>query len=91
MSYVQSLPESEPLLLLILTLARQIGAVTVAEGVETTEQLRWLLARGCDQIQGHLFSPAVPAEQFPGVVRAVEDKARRVMEASLTLSKALNA
>ncbi|MEZ5826695.1 MAG: EAL domain-containing protein [Geminicoccaceae bacterium] len=41
---------------LIISLARQIGARVVAEGVETAEQLSWLRERGCPEYQGFLFS-----------------------------------
>ena len=46
----------------IVLLARSIGLVVVAEGVETASQLEFLRARHCDYAQGFLFSPAVPAE-----------------------------
>ena len=36
----------------------------LAEGVETEAQLRLLQAEGCDEVQGFLFSPAVPPDQF---------------------------
>ncbi len=63
-SFVQQLPSSGPLLSLILALAKQIGAITVAEGVETAEQLAWLREHDCDQVQGFLFSQAVPADDL---------------------------
>ena len=34
----------------------------VAEGVEHAEQLRFLRAHGCDEIQGYLISQPVPAD-----------------------------
>lgn len=63
-SFVQQLPSSGPLLRLILALANQIGAITVAEGVEEPEQLAWLRQHDCDQVQGFLFSEAVPADEL---------------------------
>ncbi|MEW5889022.1 MAG: hypothetical protein AB1768_08200 [Pseudomonadota bacterium] len=36
----------------------------VAEGVETREQLAFLVEQGCDVIQSHLFGEPQPAEQF---------------------------
>jgi len=36
----------------------------VAEGVETEEQLRFLLDSGCDACQGYLFSPPRPAAEI---------------------------
>lgn len=77
--FIQELPTSGPLLLLILTLAKQIGATTVAEGVETPEQLEWLAAHGCDQIQGFLFSKAVPVKDLSCAVRDVEQKAQTLL------------
>ncbi|MEZ5848231.1 MAG: EAL domain-containing protein [Geminicoccaceae bacterium] len=49
---------------LILTLARQIGARVVAEGVETDDQLNWLRECGCPEYQGFLFSRPIPADML---------------------------
>ena len=48
----------------IVTMAQQLRQELVAEGVETPEQMAFLRELGCDQLQGYLFSPAVPAAQF---------------------------
>jgi diguanylate cyclase (GGDEF)-like protein len=48
----------------IIALAGAFGMTTVAEGVETPEQLETLAQLGCQQSQGYLHSPAVPAAQF---------------------------
>ena len=53
---------SASLVAAILRLTESLGITTVAEGVETEEQLRILTELGCDLAQGHLFSPPVPAE-----------------------------
>jgi diguanylate cyclase (GGDEF)-like protein/PAS domain S-box-containing protein len=45
----------------IVDLARNLGIVTVAEGVERPEQLELLRERGCDEMQGQLVSHALPA------------------------------
>ncbi|MEM7566476.1 MAG: EAL domain-containing protein [Pseudomonadota bacterium] len=71
-SFIQGLPQSAPLLSLVITLARQIGAETVAEGVEDEAQLQWLAAKGCDQIQGFLFSKAVPQEDLAEAILRIE-------------------
>jgi diguanylate cyclase len=49
----------------IISLARSMKRETVAEGVESEDQARILRLIGCDQMQGFLVSPAVPAAQVP--------------------------
>ena len=44
-----------PLLTGVAQLAHQIGAIVVAEGVETTAQLTAAIAAGCDAVQGYLL------------------------------------
>lgn len=62
-SFVNQLPESGPIVRLILTLARQIGAKVVAEGVETVEQFEFLSKEGCEQVQGYyIAAPLFPVE-----------------------------
>jgi EAL domain-containing protein (putative c-di-GMP-specific phosphodiesterase class I) len=51
----------------IINLARGLDVGVVAEGVETIEQLRCLVAEGCDEIQGFFFSPPRPASAIPEV------------------------
>ena len=48
----------------VVGLARALGLATVAEGVETADQAARLLELGCDQAQGYLWSPAVPADEL---------------------------
>jgi diguanylate cyclase len=45
----------------IITMARELKISTVAEGVETLEQVEFLRNHGCFTVQGHLFSPALKA------------------------------
>lgn len=47
---------AEPLVESILALAASLGLEVVAEGVETPEQLAFLAAHGCDNVQGYLLS-----------------------------------
>jgi diguanylate cyclase (GGDEF)-like protein len=44
-------------------LGKSLGIRTVAEGVETSEQLALLRSEGCDEVQGHLFGQARPAAE----------------------------
>jgi len=37
---------------------------TIAEGVETVEQLNMLVEKGCDEIQGYYFGKPMLAEKF---------------------------
>ena len=46
----------------IIDLARTLGMRTVAEGVETAEQLARLRELGCEIAQGNYFSEPLPAE-----------------------------
>jgi len=48
----------------IISLAHSLDLKVVAEGVETAEQAKLLRLLKCDEIQGFLFSQAVPAEQI---------------------------
>jgi len=47
----------------IIDLARELGMNTVAEGVETRQQLQMLDTLGCRSGQGHLFSPALDTKR----------------------------
>jgi diguanylate cyclase (GGDEF)-like protein len=48
----------------IINLAHALKLNTVAEGVETEEQLRQLRLLGCDEMQGYLYGKPVPVESF---------------------------
>jgi diguanylate cyclase (GGDEF)-like protein len=47
----------------IANLGRTLGITTTAEGVETEEQLKTMIAYRCTEVQGYLFSRPVPASQ----------------------------
>ncbi|MEO8165358.1 MAG: EAL domain-containing protein, partial [Betaproteobacteria bacterium] len=48
----------------IIGLGRSLNMLTTAEGVETEEQLAWLRAEGCDEVQGYLLGRPVTLEEF---------------------------
>lgn len=55
---------SNELVKTVLTLASGLGMATVAEGVETREQLDFLAENGCSTIQGYIFSQALSGSDF---------------------------
>ena len=59
-----------------IVLAHELRLRVVAEGVETPEQLQFLRQHQCDEVQGFLFSPALPAEKFEALLG--EDKRLRL-------------
>jgi diguanylate cyclase (GGDEF)-like protein len=66
-SFVRSMsqdPHSRAVVETILALAKALKLKTVAEGVETTEQLAALREDGATLAQGYLFSKPVPAKDF---------------------------
>lgn len=51
----------------IINLAENLGYKTIAEGIETVDQLRFITRLGCNEIQGYYFArpmPASEAEEF---------------------------
>lgn len=48
----------------VITMISKLGVHTLAEGVQTKEQLRFLRDAGCDKVQGYLFSKPMPCEYF---------------------------
>ncbi|MCP4284086.1 MAG: EAL domain-containing protein [Gammaproteobacteria bacterium] len=54
----------------IIGLARGLNLTSIAEGVETEQQLNFLRQNGCDQVQGYLINRPVPAEQMEQLLRA---------------------
>jgi diguanylate cyclase (GGDEF)-like protein len=53
----------------IVALAKELNLITVAEGVETNQQLQFLESRGCDMYQGYLCTRPAPAELIARLVR----------------------
>ena len=51
-----------------IVLAHELRLRVVAEGVETSEQLRFLRENRCDDLQGFLYSPAVAPEAFEALL-----------------------
>lgn len=47
----------------IIAMGHSLGMTIVAEGIETREQLDFLASHQCDEVQGFLFSPPIPAHE----------------------------
>ena len=66
-SFVRNLDtdaSAKPIVKAITGLARNLGIDTTAEGVETQEQLDWLQAQGCNEVQGFLISRPMPVKDI---------------------------
>ena len=62
-------PNSATIALAVIALSHSLKLTAVAEGVETEAQLNFLRARGCDEMQGFVFSRPVPAAEFERLLR----------------------
>jgi EAL domain-containing protein (putative c-di-GMP-specific phosphodiesterase class I) len=67
---VEHKPEDATIVSAILSLAKGLGLEVIAEGVETTEQLKFLEEKECDYVQGYYFSPPLNAENMEQVLRS---------------------
>ena len=64
-----SKPDDLSIVATIISLGHSLNLKIVAEGVETEEQANLLRLLKCNEIQGYLFSPAVPAEHIEQFLR----------------------
>ena len=62
-------PEDKAIVTAIINMASSLGMHTIAEGVETAEQLAFLRLHGCDEVQGYYFSKPLTAEAFGEFLR----------------------
>ncbi len=77
-SFVRDLtasPDDAAIVTAIIAMAHRMRLKVLAEGVETAEQLAFLTAHACDEMQGYFFSRPVPPDEFRELLRA-----RRVLE-----------
>ena len=79
-SFVQNIDkrDAQEIVRAIANLGRTLGITTTAEGVETEDQLKAMIAYRCTEVQGYLFSRPVPASQ----VRALLDMNFQVRQAA---------
>jgi len=70
-------PDDASVAAAIVSMAKALRLRVVVEGVETEAQREVLAELGCDEIQGHLISAAVPVEDVDRVVAEIEKGAKR--------------
>ena len=66
-SFVQDLLEDEDdatIVRAIIQLGKSLGMQVIAEGVETVEQEAYIIAQGCNEGQGYLYSKPLPAREL---------------------------
>ncbi len=73
-------PRTDALVGSVVTMARALDLICVAEGIETLEQLALVRAHGCQYGQGYLLAKPMPADQFERLVAA-----RHVYPVALTV------
>ncbi|MGN1184622.1 MAG: EAL domain-containing protein, partial [Oliverpabstia sp.] len=65
MKFIQKSEENQKNILgFVISLAKWMNLATVAEGVETQEQVERLKSFGCDYVQGYFFAKPMPGEEF---------------------------
>ena len=77
MSFIRKIgenPKTKSIVHSIIGMAHEIGIKTVAEGVETEEQISFLRQSGCDYIQGYYYSKPLPEEEFVEFLEKADNK-----------------
>lgn len=71
-AFVRDIPdddEDKAIAKAIISLGHELNLKVIAEGVENEQQLEFLRANGCDEMQGYLFSPPVSPAQLAVLVK----------------------
>ncbi|MBR4825464.1 MAG: EAL domain-containing protein [Spirochaetaceae bacterium] len=68
-SFVRNIKENEIVIENVIKMAHRMGLLTIAEGVESSEQFKTLKTLGCDFIQGFYFSKPLTAAQYEAYLK----------------------
>lgn len=71
---IDSRPDCQAIVRSVVGLAQSLGMTATAEGVERPEQVEELRSQGCSEVQGYLYSKAVPADELSNL-RPVDKRA----------------
>jgi len=61
--------DSAAIVVAVISLAHSLRLHVIADGVETADQLAYLRAQGCDEVQGYFFSRPVEARAFEALLQ----------------------
>lgn len=71
-SFVQDISHdrsNETIIKATIAMAKSLNLKVIAEGVETQEQLTFLINNGCDEMQGYFFSPPIPPDEIQRLLK----------------------
>jgi len=74
-SFIKNLPHSpddQAIVAAIITMARQLGVETLAEGIENKEQIQQLKEMGCNGGQGYFWSPPVSETEMESLLNCTK-------------------
>lgn len=80
-SFVSRIPfeaNNSAIVAAIISMAHALDKIVIAEGVETAEQLSYLLEQRCDEAQGFLFGRPVPVDRVAHEIKRIERQAHPV-------------
>ncbi len=76
-SFIKDIPEDKEdvgIVKAIIALAKSLKLSLIAEGVETSEQIDFLIENGCLGIQGHYYNHPLPAEEMRNILLKNKEK-----------------
>ena len=59
----------------MIAMCRELGIQVIAEGVENELQVQFLREKGCDAVQGFLYTEPLPADKVPAFLKACREVA----------------